>query len=396
MTSPTVPWFHDPHVTGPATHALVIGCSNYPSAAAWGKDAVGPAERAATSALLIARQLRTVPLHRPLASVDLLLSPTPDEAEQEHFDGVDVRRASSLEVSRALESWRTRARGEPDGVSLLYVVGHGVIYGARDHSILLEDLGDAHPVMRGSIDVGAVHAGMAEPGLPRVQFYFVDACRVRSPFLDWYDDAGQGCGLTRRRGLVDDRSAPIFASAAPGSLAWANRATGSLFAQALCEVLESGEAVDDDLWEAGYDTPASFPVTATSLDRPLRRAVERLSRSHGRNQVVTVDGPRHGDAILLRHQQPPRVAVSMSLRPTELAPSCELDIRAVDEPDLVASVRFDEKGQASAALPLGWSSLDLTVPAQLAPHRGWRDERRVVLPGVGGRSWPLATRSEQW
>jgi hypothetical protein len=130
---------------------------------------------------LLARRDR-LPL--PLASVRLLLSPSPGEVAAE--PGIATAGASACTralFSAEVRKWRTDAASHRDGMSLFYFAGHGVQRKRDDAVMLLEDFGNPDEGLpTNAVAIDNLFNGMAPPlaseRMARWQVYFVDACRI--------------------------------------------------------------------------------------------------------------------------------------------------------------------------------------------------------------------------
>ncbi len=121
----------------------------------------------------------------PLASITLLLSPSPGEllhpvvlARMAGQTAPATRKA----VQREFIAFRDRCRSDVDNLAFVYVVGHGVQLDKRGAIVLLEDfaIDDEDDVLFGAIDVVACHDAMDDDDMAARQIWFSDACRTAS------------------------------------------------------------------------------------------------------------------------------------------------------------------------------------------------------------------------
>ncbi len=310
------------------THALVIGVSDYRYLPADFDDDLptGAGEtlgltRVTTPAISAWRFAHWLTGERglnrpeaPLASVRMLLSPSPAEIDATPALGdleADVVPLPTRDnVLDALYAWRDACNARPGNVAILYVAGHGVQLSKDDSLVLLHDFGRAHrPILDAAMDVGSIWRGMAGPDSAQLQYYFVDACRTRPGLFDDYlsTRAGVAFDVTDEGGV---ESAPIFYSASPRTLALGLPADGTLFCQALLRCLE-GEAAE-------LDANGRWAVSTSSLVRHLPAAVDRLAASHQAHQTAVVGGLLR-DGVFHYLPEPPEVALGIHISPEALA-----------------------------------------------------------------------------
>jgi hypothetical protein len=96
------------------------------------------------SAVAIAEWLRNAGsrLETPLASVELLLSPSPGE-RRDVPGAAEAEPATRENLRRAALEWRAKCAEDPENVALFYFAGHGVERTPRDAVLLTTDFGDA-------------------------------------------------------------------------------------------------------------------------------------------------------------------------------------------------------------------------------------------------------------
>lgn len=246
-------------VTGPATHAIVIGVGHYAHLPGGRRKkfskpgGMGQLKSPPVSARAIARWLIEEYKHpeKPLASVSLLLSDSTGNDFTYELKGkektVPAAPAEMAEVEEAVSAWRALGHKNSDHLLLFFFCGHGIARGT-DLALLLSDFGakETNP-LDGAIDFRRMRLGMDECAA-RQQCYFVDACRVGSELLikgDGY--AGnpiiQGIGAVNASGKV--RQAPVFYSTLPGTLAHARVGKPSVYTAALLEALAGAGAGDE-------------------------------------------------------------------------------------------------------------------------------------------------------
>jgi hypothetical protein len=251
---------YNKRVTGPSTHAIVIGVGHYQHLPGGGKkrfpdpSGMGQLKSPPASARALARWLIEEYKHpkKPLASLSLLLSDSQGSnfvyGAQGKEKSAQAAPAVMAEVERAVRAWRQLGNKNTDHLLLFYFCGHGIARGT-DLSLLLSDFG-AEPTapLAGAIDFRRLRQGMDECAA-REQCYFVDACRVGSELLIKADGyAGNpiinAIGAVNASGKV--RRAPVFYSTLPGTLSYARTGKPSLYTTALIEALSGAGAGDED------------------------------------------------------------------------------------------------------------------------------------------------------
>ncbi len=372
----------------PVTHALVVGVSRYahlpppdadPSEDPLKFGLVG-ATTPATGAFRFAKWLRDrFRPPAPLASVRLLLSPSDLELRDIELAAAaaQVESATTPLVRRALLDWLEACQQQPDGMAVLYLSGHGASQSKTDHLVLLEDFAADQLVMDYSVDVGKVHRGMAGPSLPRIQFFFIDACRIRPDAFNQYRTSGNGLGLPEEWAGEDNRAAPVYFSASPGTAALGEPGEGTLFSQALLHCLE-GMAVDDF-----PDGEGRFRITESSLRIALEQRVADLADGYGEAQEVVVGGQVRG-SVLHYFEQPPELSVAIELRPGEAVPVAWADLWDRDrEARILEDCRF-ELNPMTWTVPAGMYSLDVTIRPDTPPLQSKTGLPIAVAPRILG------------
>jgi hypothetical protein len=358
----TEPWIKR-DLTGPCTHALVLGVSAYQHLAdgATGETfGLQPLRSAAASAWTFARWLsdRYSPPSAPLASVRLLLAPSADEAAQ-FPDFPDVPRPTRETVEQALFEWRRECSVRREDVAILYAAGHGVML-AKDEGgfVLLEDFADPdRPIIANSLDVPSVRRGLAGPTVAQRQFFFVDACAVRPEVARTMQTMRGGVGLDEPA-EAPPSVAPIYSSAAPGTLALGAPGMGTLFSQALIECLDG--------LAASPDRTGQWVVTDTSLVGPLRDRVMELAGQHDEEQVATAGGTL-GHVVLHRLAAGPALEVSFSVEPVEAAPFCFARLDDGDGGTIVERSPLHEP--LVKTIPAGLYTVDVVIdPPDSGPY----------------------------
>jgi Caspase domain len=222
-------------------------------------------------------------LAAPLASLRLLLSPSPDE--RANVAGADEAEPATREnIRQAALAWRQACVEDPDNVAFFYFAGHGVERTPRDSVLLAADFGadDGNP-LNNAVDVnnlfGGMAAGLTNPSMAHTQLWFVDACRVYPSEFRNFETLHAPPVFAVELPRKDRRCAPIYYGAGPGSEAYALTGDRTMFSLAL---LDSLERCGGRLLEGRN----KWVVTVDSLLQGMRTAIERLNAEKGLDQEV--------------------------------------------------------------------------------------------------------------
>ena len=312
--------------SSPCMHALVIGVSHYQYLP---ENSLGPipedgrvtlglcqATTPAYSALSFASWLESEYNNPdiPMGSIRLLLSPSTQEEEQE--DALanlepHVLHPTARNVKEALFAWKRDCEKSRNNLGIFYIAGHGIQLSKDDSIVLLEDFANPNDnILAGAIDIGSVWRGMSNENAAKIQFYFVDSCRIKPDIFTKYEKNPVGVTLdVTDEGTVE--AAPIFFSAAPRTHALGELGKGTLFCQALMDCFKL-HAVD---WP---DQQGRWMVTTSSLNKWLGRRVMQLALEYNEVQDA-VPGGLMKDVPLHILTKPPNVPVIIGLDPKDAA-----------------------------------------------------------------------------
>lgn len=308
-------------------YALVIGVSAYPhleggNAPAAKTYRMGQLSAAALTAHRLADWLEAAGdrLAVPLQNCRLLLSPSPGE-----LDRLETRQEylpATLEqmAAQALE-WRDECSRDKDNVAFFYFAGHGLQRSRRDAVLLMQDFADAsgNPLDK-AVDVQDLFQGMAptvtRPDMARTQLWFVDACRGFPEEFDRFERLTARPTFGVELSDVDNRNAPLYYGALPGTNAYSVSRDRTIMGGALLECLEGA---------AGEPQPGSphWCVTAGSLLRGLQQLVVEA----GTQEVWDGGQMWRPDAPIVRVDETPDVRVRMELSPPEAVKKVSLMVR---------------------------------------------------------------------
>lgn len=269
--------------------------------------------------LLDAQKNNRLPL--PLATVHLLLSPSKPEADAiPEMAAIDP--ASRENFVAAANEWRDFA-SDADGMTMFYFAGHGVQRRQNDSVLLLDDFGKPPGgSLNYTVDVANLFDGMAPPAdvarkVALRQLYFIDACRMPDKEFkknDWMNVPDLwDVDLNSK----DERAAPVFYAAIPGTSAFAVPGGQTLFSFAIQNCLDRVAAIPSD----DANDPR-WRVTTTSLISSLDAALDAVNKAHHGEQKCLPGGiPK--DMVLTYLNEPPNVDCVVSVDPDLAANLCE-------------------------------------------------------------------------
>jgi hypothetical protein len=322
---------------GPGVHALLAGVSAYPHLPGGGGP---PASmtfglgQLGSAALTVYKVYNWLLAHQaefpvPLATVRMLLSPSPDEIAVEPALAGLADRCNFNNLSQEAQAWREDAKTSRENVTVFYWAGHGIQLTLGDSVLLLDNFGDG---IGGPVGLHAktksIYDGMAPsltfPDIARTQIYLVDACRAVPDELKnqlaqntadlWFSDLPG----------VDDRCAPIFYGALPGALAYARIGVQTLFSEALLKCLDgaAAEIVEDE------NGSARWQVTVTQLISALKAQINEINATVPPEiqQDFQPSGSPQPKAILTL-KQPPAVPLTLRIDPPDALASAKLVIQ---------------------------------------------------------------------
>jgi hypothetical protein len=348
----------------PAAHALVIGIGEYPWLAGGTQPlfashgGMGQLTSAPASARRFCRWFLDECALPGVGNktLDLLLS---DPAGTDFVDAGGnahaVDRATMANIRAAVLRWSGRA--DPGSVLFFFYCGHGLGKG-KQTVLLAEDFGS----LAGSlsltlaVDFDQLYLGLDQSAARR-QCYFVDACRVGTPFaLNTLAYFGDPIVPPQARVAPQPRSAPVFYSAVPGAAAYGRAGQPSFFTDALLHAF-AGAGADD--------VSGNWRVDTDSLHRGifphLRRAVARTA---AQGQLSLVDGLANPFTL---HELParPLVPVEVTCAPAVHNATATL---SVTDPTTPPPVLYPgpQQGWWDLELPFGDYRFDVTMPAPAA------------------------------
>lgn len=308
-----------------AIHAFIVGVSAYRHLPG-GEGERGPSDygmrqlsACAASAVSVANWLTSAGnrLAVPLATCRVLLSPSPNEFDDlPDFEQMSVATRENFRQSAL--AWRDDCATDRDNISLFYFAGHGVQRTRSDAVLLMHDFaeGGGNPLYN-AVDVNNLFGGMApsveRPAMARTQLWFIDACRGFPSAFDNFERLAATEVFEVVLSDHDDRCAPIYFGALPGSNAYSIKGKETLFSRALLDSLRDA---------GGERAPGqqSWYITAGSLLRGMQAMIAEINEAEGSNQEVWDGGqmPRP-DTRIVRLDHVPQVRVRLELVPPTAA-----------------------------------------------------------------------------
>jgi hypothetical protein len=316
----------------PRTHALVIGVGKYAS------SVITPIKTSVRGAWAFTEWLLTG-FHnddRPLASVELLLSPavelgnwrpSAEAASKLEIDvgsELPVEPATHANIKGAFDRWLQRAKHNERNMGFVYFSGHGLwkstpLLLAEDAQLANRSVGFAN-----LIDIHLTEENMFNTA-PQVQCFFIDACqKITSALLESTDARpGQPLLPPSNAAAIRERDACQFIGSCPGGPAYGPDNEPPYFTQELLACLQRRGAnthVVDNEWR----------VTTNSL----RLALEAASRwrSEVEDSAKQIKFSSHPgfctfSAELCQIMQQPEVFVKVSCRPSEAIKKAKLYVK---------------------------------------------------------------------
>jgi hypothetical protein len=308
----------------------------------------------------------------------MLLMPSADELHTEAALNAFTNPWGTIDVLKDAAEWRQDASGSHDNITLFYFAGHGVQRSIGDSVMLLPGFGDGvGGTLKDAIDTANIAAGMAPtPGRPNIaqtQFYFVDACRILPDEFRKFEKMPTTAVFDVELNSRDDRRAPIFYAAIPGTIANGLRGQQTLFSKALLECLKgtAAEATDEEDAQGN----AKWRVSVHSLDKALDTSIKALNRSLGANQEYDPGGSQK-DTDICYLDNPPEVKLTLQVDPEQAIDYGQLEVRDYqDQPVCVISPIRPHPWQGT--LPAGNYKINVVFNPPRPPYRDYSRLRYI-------------------
>lgn len=262
----------------PGLHVVLIGISDY-TYLTDPEDPPGPGLMAlrklrssAMTVMALARKLQEFDtdkrLVRPLATIRLLVAPSPEEIAADPALAAPGLVPPTLEnIELALIDWRDDVAPSPENQALFFFSGHGLRRSLEESILLAQDFKKPKfATMKYSFELRNIRNGMMPTetfaDIGREQFYFVDACRDKLDVLDGIDPITPSAIFTADLNIQENRKAPIFFATTVGGKAAGEPGKATYFGNALIWALENGSVEKEPL--PGIKGSV-WPVNASSL-----------------------------------------------------------------------------------------------------------------------------------
>jgi hypothetical protein len=356
----------------PGLHVFIAGVSKYPHMPGGGGtpaiNAYGMEQLSSTalSAFKMYQWLIESKDQLPvsLATCRLLLSPSDSEVDDNpDLAAVGATRCTRENFTRAIRDWRQDSRSHADNITLFYFAGHGIQRSKADSILLLEDFANPDDgTLTNTADIVNIFYGMAPPdpvfspapiANAKTQLYFVDTCRLRpSEFQNFAQMSVPDVFNVELTG-PDNRQAPIFYAAIPGTEGYALKNQQTLFSRALLKCLRGGAGTPSDRNDANGNP--HWHVSVQSLNVVLERYFAQLVSLPRTTQEFALGGQPTGDPTIIWLKQIPLVEIEL-----EVEPDFALQVTKVDVADI--------SGQPIAQLFDLQNNPLMSVPTPLNPH----------------------------
>jgi hypothetical protein len=259
----------------------------------------------------------------PIASCRLLLSPSAGEkASSSELTALDVEECNRKNFARELLAWQKDASKNKDDITIFYFAGHGIQNSQIDTAMLLDDFGDPDegPLAK-TAGTGNIFRGMMPPAqtalplanIARKQFYFIDCCRNYPSQIKDYVATDVPKIFQERLEVNDNRIAPIFFAALPGTKAYALQNEQTFFSKVLIECLNG--AAGDASMENDENGNPRWHVSVQTLNFALSRFFNEIANLPNTNQEFSLEGKLSGDCTINWLDGPPMVKAKIRVNP---------------------------------------------------------------------------------
>lgn len=301
---------HEVDTTGPATHVILVGLSDYPhlrggsgALARW-HFSLGQLSSPSASARALADwyiEEFDNPA-RPLASLSLLLSEPGDQGAvyDNGATGIShtVPRGNTKDLRSAV--LRVLERSGPDDQLLFYFAGHGISAGLNDF-YLLRDFGDEHDAPLDHMVNYSEFMEAMSTQIPSTQFYVFDACRDVDPRVDANTTGGTGLVTSDPETRLELGSVDLCSimSTEKDARAYGPRGQPSVCAQAYLRAIAGA---------AGKKMGADWKITTLKMFEALKD-FQTLGRGGHAGLKQVTDTDRFKDFPIRDLPGPPKVPV---------------------------------------------------------------------------------------
>jgi hypothetical protein len=253
----------------------------------------------------------------PVATIRLLLSPSPAEAVNRFSTAKVAPKATWQDFAEAAVAWREDAASNKDNIAFFYFGGHGIQRELGDQVLLCDDFGSGiGAYLNDGVDSQRLVRGMApsdtHKAMARRQLFLFDACRMTPPAL-LYDELEKVRDLwPMPKTYTDDRNCTVLYATAPGDLSYATRGRSTVFARAFLGAMHRA-AFEEERGIIQAQGPG-WSIRATSLAASVAHLVQLDPNPLCSQQAVKPAGAQH-DLVLRKIQGSPRVKISLRVQP---------------------------------------------------------------------------------
>lgn len=247
----------------PGLHVVLIGISDYTyltdpeDPPGEGLLALRKLRSSAMTVMALARKLQEFDadkrLVRPLATIRLLVAPSPEEiAADPALAASDLVAPTFENIELAMIDWRDDVATLAENQAMFFFSGHGLRRSLEESILLAQDFNrPKFATMKYSFELRNIRNGMMPTktftDIGREQFYFVDACRDKLDALDGIDPITPTAIFTADVNALEDRKAPIFFATTVGGKAAGEPGKPTYFGNALIWALENGSVEKERL-----------------------------------------------------------------------------------------------------------------------------------------------------
>jgi hypothetical protein len=297
---------------------------------------------------------------RPLASVELLVSPANDYILP-NGQTRPVESATMPNVKKAFDRWFARCNSSTENMGMVYFCGHGVL--RENTALLLEDYGESpNRPFETAIDMEMTHKGM-ESCKASLRCCFIDSCRQEAYKLGRQLQDPATVLVQPEFGMASAADAPIFYASAPGTLAYGLTGKVSRFTEALLKCLKGLGAKKDE-------TGTKWLVTTGSLANAVSQIVQEMNKNGGEGlQLSPTGGNNLGSSIVHEVQADPEVTVEVCCNPIAATDDGAFMLKATD--------RKYERPPGTGKWVLDVKA-DYYVASVNFPRKNWKDSKTVV------------------
>ncbi len=353
----------------PGLHVFIAGVSKYshlpggggiPAASAFGMEQLSSTALSAFKMYQwLVESKDRLPL--PLATCRLLLSPSDTETvANPELAALGAPRCTRENFTRVIREWRQDSRSHAGNTTLFYFAGHGIQRSKADSILLLEDFADPDDgTLTNTADIMNIFFGMAPPDpalspdptpIAKTQLYFVDTCRVRPSEFQNFAQMNVPDVFNVELTGADNRQAPIFYAAIPGTEGYALKNQQTLFSRALLKCLKGGAGTPSDQNDANGDP--LWLVSVQSLNITLEKYFAQLVSLPKTTQEFALGGQPTGDPAIIWLEEIPFVEIELEIEPNPALSVTQVSIADITGQPVTRLLDSQNNPLASLPVPL--------------------------------------------